>query len=305
MFGTADHDAALMRVSRSKMKRGTARLVPALVLTLLLSGMLAHGAWAAPVAYGPVLARSTVDRPDDSRKSQIHVMYVLPSDGVDRALDTDGTLKNTVTSFQTWLYGKTGGKAMRIDAFNGSLDITYFQLSRTDADIESYGPFVRDQIESEIQAAGFNAANKIYAVYYDGTSDTACGGGAWPPTLPGTVAALYLNGLPTGPVPCSANQFATSGGVPTYLEFAMLHEIMHTLGFVPTCAPHQWRSGHVSDNPDDLMWAGDGNWVPDGWANVVLDSGNDDYYKARIKGCLDLARSSFLARPRSKPRQSL
>jgi hypothetical protein len=223
-------------------------------------------------------------------------MYVLPSDRADRAFDTDGTLKNTVSSFQAWLAAKTGGKALRIDTSGGSLDITFFRLSRTDAQIRSYGAFVRDQIEAEIKAAGFNAPKKIYAVYYDGTSDTACGGGAWPPTLPGTVAALYLNGLPDSQVPCSSNQFAAPGGPPTYLEFAMLHEIMHTLGFVATCAPNQWRAGHVSDNPDDLMWAGDGFWVPDGWDKVVLDSGHDDYYKVPTRGCLDLARSRFLSK---------
>lgn len=224
-------------------------------------------------------------------------MYVLPSDGEDHALDTDGTLRNTVSSFQSWLAGKTKGKqALRIDTFNGSLDVTFLRLSRTDAEIASFGLFVRDQIEAELVAAGFTAENKIYAVYYDGTSTFACGGAAWPPTLPGSVAALYLRGLPESPVPCSFNEFASPGGSPTYLEFAMLHEIMHTLGFVPTCAPNQWRAGHVSDDPNDLMWVGDGPWVPSGWANVVLDSGNDDYYRAHVGGCLDLARSSFLAR---------
>jgi hypothetical protein len=248
--------------------------------------------------YGSPLARSTVDRPDDVRsKPQVHVVYALPSDGEDRALDTNGMLTNTVSSFQNWLAGKTkGGKALRFDTFGSSLDITFFRLSRTDEQIASLGALVRDEIEAELTAAGFSDEKKIYAVYYDGTSTFSCGGGAWPPTLPGSVAAVYLNGLPDGPVPCASNNFAGPGGAPTYLEFAMLHEIMHTLGFVPTCSPHQWRSGHVSDDPDDLMWAGDGAWVPDGWANVRLDSGNDDYYRAPIHGCLDLASSSYLTR---------
>jgi hypothetical protein len=272
--------------------------VVALVALLGTTGALAESGLAMDSGYGPVLARSTVDRSDDvRRKSQVHVMYVLPSDRADRALDTDGTLRNTVSSFQSWLAGKTKGKqALRIDTFNGSLDVTFFRLSRTDEEIASFGLFVRDQIEGELEAAGFTSENKMYAVYYDGTSTFACGGAAWPPTIPGSVAALYLNGLPEGPVPCSSNEFAGPGGSPTYLEFAMLHEVIHTLGFVPTCAPNQWRAGHVSDDPNDLMWAGDGPWAPSGWANVVLDSGNDDYYRADVSGCLDLARSSFLAR---------
>ena len=143
-------------------------------------------------------------------------------------------------------------------------------------------------------AAGFNAPNKIYAVYYDGRSKTACGGGAWPPTLPGNVAALYLNGLPNDPNPCRNNNFASAGGPPTYWEFAMLHEILHTLGFVATCAPNHTRAGHTSENDNDLMWAGDGNWLPDGYQAAVLDFGRNDYYDHSNTGCLDFADSTFL-----------
>src|SRR5688572_28263625 len=67
----------------------------------------------APPAYGPSLPRTTTDRPDDVTGPQLHVMYALPSDGVDRALDVNGTLKNTITSFQTWLVGKDGGRPLR------------------------------------------------------------------------------------------------------------------------------------------------------------------------------------------------
>jgi HYR domain-containing protein len=254
---------------------------------LLFAGLAASPALAA-------LPRSNVDRLDESAAKQIHVMYVLPSDGTDRALDTNGTLANSVGSFETWLAGKTGGRELRLDRFLGELDITFFRLAETDAQMEANGAFVRDRIEDELHGAGFNDANKVYAVYYDGRSNFACGGGAYPPTLPGNVAAMYLNGLPTGPVPCSTNPFAGPGQPPTYLEFAMLHEILHTLGFVPACAPHQHRAGHVSDNANDLMWAGDGFWVPGGWDAVLLDDGNDDYFGAGIPGCLDLSTSDFL-----------
>jgi hypothetical protein len=239
-------------------------------------------------------SRATVDRVDDSIAAQLHVIYALPSDGVDRALDTDGTLERSVSSFESWLAGKTDGRRLRLDTFAGALDITFLRLSRTDAELASHGALVRDEIEQELDAAGFDAPNKVYAVYYDGTSNFSCGGGAWPPSLPGNVAALYLDGLPESPVPCRSNPFAGPGAPPGYLEFAMLHEIMHTLGFVATCAPNHHRAGHVSDNPDDLMWAGDGPWVPSGWGNVVLDAGGDDYYGHSNAGCLDLDDSPLL-----------
>jgi hypothetical protein len=201
-------DIRVITVSRAHRRFSARRRLPApatvivVVALLVLTGAAAKDAWAMPTAYGPVLPRSLVDRPDDfRRKAQIHVMYVLPSDRADRALDTDGTLKNTVSSFENWLAGKTRGRALRIDAFQGSIDITFLHLNQTDAQMASYGAFVRDQIEAEMKAAGFNAPHKIYAVYYDGTSNTACGGGAWPPTLPGTVAALTSTACRTVPYP--------------------------------------------------------------------------------------------------------
>lgn len=246
--------------------------------------------FALPASVSAVLPRSTVDRPDTSAGKQVHVMYVLPSDRPDRSLDTNGTLENSVNSFQSWLSSKTGGQGLRLDRYAGSLDVTFFRLVRSDATMASYGGYVRDQIEADLDASGFNAQNKIYAVYYDGTSTTGCGGGAWPPTLPGNVGAIYLNGQPS----CSANPLAAPGGPPGYLDFGMLHEIIHVMGIVATCAPNHTRAGHVSDNANDLMWAGDGVWVPSGWANVILDYNNNDYFRHSNPSCLDLEDTGFL-----------
>ena len=121
--------------------------------------------------------RPSADRTDDASGSQIHFVYVLPSDGTDRQLDLNGTLANTVGSWQTWLAGQTGGRRFRLDTFSGALDITFVRLGRSDAVMKSYGAFVRDTIERELTTRGFTVATKLYAVYYDGGSTWACGGG--------------------------------------------------------------------------------------------------------------------------------
>jgi hypothetical protein len=244
---------------------------------------------SASASSAITLPRSEVDRPDDTAGPQVHVIYALPSDGRDRTLDADGTLTNSVASFNAWLAGKTGGRPLRLDTYHGSLDVSFLRLNRTDSDLAATGHVV-DTILPAVEAAGFDAPDKIYAVYYDGTSTEACGQAP----SPGHIAAMYLHGLSDSPVPCDSASFAGAGGAPTYLEFTMLHEIMHALGVVPSCAPHQWRGAHVSDNPNDLMWAGDGNWAPDGWNSVILDANHDDYYKAGIAGCFDLDSSPYL-----------
>lgn len=219
-------------------------------------------------------------------------MYVLPSDGSDRHLDTEDVLAHTVGSWQTWLSGQTGGRVFRLDTHQGTLDITFVRLGRSAATMTSYGAYVRDTIEKDLTALGLVVAPKIYAVYYDGGSTYSCGGGAWPPALPGRVAALYLQGTPPGATPCNANPFAASPtDAPHYLEFAMIHELMHTLGFISTAAPHFTLAGHVSESPTDLMYAGSLPWAP-----ATLDVGQDDYYHpgGLPSGVLNFALSNYL-----------
>jgi hypothetical protein len=205
-------------------------------------------------------------------------------------------LTNSVAAFERWLAAQTGGQALRFDTFRRSLDITFVRLNQSDAEIAASGAFVREAIETALHSAGLNSPTKVYAAYYDGTSTFSCGGGAWPPLIVGNVAAMYLHGLPDSAIPCDTNSFAVAGGRPAYLEFGMLHEILHTLGFVATCAPNQWRNGHVFDSADDLMWGGDTPWAPSGWDAMVLDAGHDDYFATVIPGCLDFADSRYLTR---------
>jgi hypothetical protein len=237
-----------------------------------------------PISIHAQLERSDSDRPDDTTDYQIHIMYVLPSDGIDENLDTNGTLVRSVAAFQNWLAEQTGGRKLRVDTYQGQLDITFWRLKQTDTKIASTGVRVRGRLESALRAAGFNKRRKIYAVYYAGTSTDRCG---WA-MLRGNYVALFLRGTPPGAPPCATNAFASSVSTPGYLEFSMLHEIFHALGAVAACAPHYTSGGHVSDDPHDLMYAGDQNWYPS-----ILDKDRDDYYGHKNARCLDVAKSPF------------
>src|SRR5262249_13402169 len=110
---------------------------------LLFVVLMAAGGMMLSAA--PVTQRASVDRPDDVSGNQIHVMYVLPSDGVDQQLDINGTIATSVAAFQKWLAGQTRGQRLRLDTYQRTLNITFFRLSRSDAQISSFGAFVRDQ----------------------------------------------------------------------------------------------------------------------------------------------------------------
>lgn len=110
-----------------------------------------------------------------------------------------------------------------------------------------------------------------------------------PPDLIGHVGAMYLKGTPPGFRGCATNPFTTDPSRAGYLEIAMLHEIMHTMGFVPVCAPQEVLSGHVGDDPGDLMYAGDQPWRP-----TEIDADHLDYFRHGRADCLDLDKSVFL-----------
>jgi hypothetical protein len=239
---------------------------------------------------GAALPRSEVDRLDDVRGPQIHVVYAIPSDGEDRRLDENGSIEGSVGMFQSWLAGQTGGPNLRVDTYQGVPDVSFHRLSKTSAEVASQGPNVVREVEESLHSAGFRRPNRIYAVYYDGLSTYACGGAFWPPEIRGDTVAMYLRGE-IGTARCAHFGIPRSSGTPSYWEFAMLHDILHGLGIVGQCAPHHHLVGHVSDFVNDLMYAGPGGWeLP-----PTLDVGRDDYYGHGRADCPDLARSPYLS----------
>lgn len=238
-------------------------------------------------------ARHHADRPDDfsAGTQQVHVLYVLPADGADRELDTNGVIAATVGVATDWMSDQTGGQPFRLDTAGGALDVTFVRLAATDAELAANGVFLRDAIEAELEERGFDDPRKVYSVYYDGTAHERCGGATWPPTLLGHVVALYLGGQFEDPETpdCETNPLAEITDPPGYWEFAFLHELMHGMGAVPTCAPNHVLDGHTGDQPNDLMYAG-----PESWEPSALDPGNDDYYGHGRSDCLDVAESGYL-----------
>jgi hypothetical protein len=259
-------------------------------------------------------ARTTDDAPDDEPdRYQVRALYVLPSDGADEQLDTDDRICRSLQAATHWLSARTGGPRLRLDTAGATLDIGFVRLEKSDAvmrgsggrSIEDGYAYLRDRIERELVRMNLVRPQKIYAVYYGGSSPFSCGGGAWPPNLPGKVAALYLHGEPPGASPCRSNPIGASVTRPGYVEYSMVHEVLHTLGIVADGAPNEHAAGHVFDpgvSPamaaQDLMYAqrsgadpGWGTRDPDG---LQLDIARDDYYGHGRPDQADLARSVFL-----------
>jgi hypothetical protein len=242
----------------------------------------AAGAGAPSARCAP--GRATADRPDDLDDAyQIHAVYALPDDGRDEELDVRGAIATSVAAWNGWLAARTGGRRLRLDTCDGQLDVTFFRLPEHEEEVARLEIVARNAIEEALVRAGFDAPKKIYAVYYGGRVDGAhCGGAAWPPSLPGTVAAMFVAGS-TCRLPLTDSESS-----PGYWELAMLHDLLHVQGLVGTCAPHG-DGAHVTDSPQDLMYTG-----PEPWRPAEVDVGRDDYFEHGRPECPDLARSVWL-----------
>lgn len=222
----------------------------------------------SPPTIAPPGKRSTVDRPAEVSAPQIHLIYMIPSDGVDVGYDTTGAIAGSVGHFQYWLIGKTG-LMLRPDIYQDRLDISFLKSTRSDAANAAHGTQMLSRLYAEVRAAGFDDPDTKYLIYYDGTNRLTCGEAM----QGGPAAVLYLKGSVDGRS-CGDGFSLGHGPRPGFWEFAMLHEVIHTLGMVDSDAPHHYDSSpwHVQDAAD-LMHSGGGLWTP-----TLLDRDNDDYY---------------------------
>lgn len=107
---------------------------------------------------------------------------------------------------------------------------------------------------------------------------------------PGTTPVVFLNGREPGPycgvshyepryvvIPMANCMIAASltDRFPYGATYIIAHEIAHELGAVSDAAPHHNGTGHIADNPADLLYFGAG---PRDYAHLALDPGHDDYY---------------------------
>ena len=270
-----------------------------------VAAVAATGALGAPgapngsAATAQARTRTVTDMPDDISGPQVHFLYIVPSDGADAQLDTNGGMEQSIARIERWFVAHAENQGLRVDTRNGVPDITFVRLPHSDAQATAANPWPLWVIGEDLVAAGFNDQAKVYAAFYDGHSTWACGG-AYSPALR-KLGAMYIQAQPTNdPRPCrDAPGFGTGRDRPGYFEIGLLHEIMHVIGFSPPCAPHASESAfpdHVNDSPTDLMYGPDARHTAGwNWANAVLDFNHDDYYRANIPGCPDLSNSPYLA----------
>ena len=219
--------------------------------------------------------RSETDRPDDISGPQIHAVYVIPSDGVDEQLDLDGTIATSLEATRNWM-AQESGMLLRLDTYRGDLDVTFLQLDQSGDALTRYDN--GDVIAENLRRAGLltrsEISSKIYVIYY--VFDEVPTIGAFAPRSMAVVSDRGRDAYSPSP-----NAYGET-------ELTVAHELLHTFGAVPSCAPNHIPGAHVSDDYDVMGVVG-----PRLPRNIRLDVDRDDYFGHGRSDCLDTANSPF------------
>lgn len=273
-----------------------------------------HGSIGFAVAKDdaePSPERATADRPDIKAGAQLHVLYVVPENGVDEALDTNGVIEDSVAALNAWFEHQTSGRRLRLDTYvdregRERLDVSFVEGWRTGAAYATgaAGPFSAFMaITDELAARGWTSKPRLkrYLVYYAGAAEDSnvCGTARVP--VDGEFAQWSVVFLESTPG-CGARDFGTpvtGGGM---AEAIAAQELQHNEGIAPAQARHQCWSmrfhicaagkGRIPTGTDaesvDVMFP----LVTAALRDKQLDPGHDDYFEHPF-AYRDLADSPF------------
>jgi hypothetical protein len=217
--------------------------------------------------------------PNATLANSFRVVYAVPSDiPADRAI-VPGIL-HEIDLVAGWFAGQAGGHQPRFYAPGGTLAVDTVDLGMTKAQLEgSANPLTT--LANALHGLGYGTSGETVVAYVDAIGD-ACGStqahnGA------ATTVGLWMPA-------CTIYPRADTPSFPYNATYLAAHEMTHAFGAVPACAPHSDGTGHVNDDPRDVLYGGS---LPRDWQHITLDPGHDDYYGHGRTDCLDIAASPF------------
>lgn len=234
---------------------------------------------------GRTLLRSSYDRPDDISGPQFHAVYVVRNGAKDFMYDTSGDIERALRHADGWLRQETG-KGMRLDTFQGKVDVTYLPLpprfeSKTGNDCSKV-PCPNDQdFYAHLRSYGRIHPDKTYLFFYSGglTDYVLCGGA-------GIGKSVLLN-LEVDGKSCSGTDWTKSNATSLSWSLLALHETFHSLGAVCSSAPESDGAYH-SSRADDIMNAR-------AKGTVKLDPTRRNYWGSVPADCTDLSQSPLFS----------
>ena len=274
--------------------RSKQRVMATLALALVAAALPARAhAGVAPSVPWCGTDVSATDRPDSVADRQVHVIYAIPSDGVDRFPLLAPEIATDLTAVTAWWQRQDSTRVPRFDLAAlpcapslAALDISDVRLTEPAASF--YPDAARmENVKSDLIVAGFQDLNKKYLVYFDSPAPLEpgiCGRAYQSPDSGGVngYAVVWLApNIEGGPNTGGCGQIENPAYRGGYSAIVAAHELIHTLGGLDTWStpgpPNACVSSpsHACDNPLDVMTAGAGTFWLD---NTFLDFNHDDYY---------------------------
>jgi len=196
------------------------KLATLFISTVLLSSVV------SPVSSAASLERSLIDRPDEVIGYQIHLIYVVPSDGSDEQRDLNGQIDSWVKESQAWLQ-KNLGHQLIFDTFQGQADVTFMKSKYSSTQLCNSNCDALEKLAAEVrsQDPDLSAGKTLYFNFSELLSPTYCG---W---------ANYFGNLALGfskNSTCNWGESISRTGLSQPAK-TMIHEIFHSYGVSHVC----------------------------------------------------------------------
>lgn len=199
---------------------------------------------------------------------RVHAIYARPADAPDRYAAVRSSIVDNAEAVDAVFFNsaaKTGGnrRVRWLTDVGCNLVVGHVVLSAQGDD-----NFARTI--SELEARGYNRADRKYLIWMDSTGNDICG-----------IGTLYEDDVP-GPVNLNNTTTSYSRVDVDCWGFAEAHELMHNLGAVQSSAAHSTPNAHCRDDYDQMCYddgAGPPAIVcPNPGDEQLFDCGNDDYF---------------------------
>ena len=197
----------------------TVTATPSPAPTVTVTATPVPSASATSVQVKPI--RSTTDRGDSILGFQIQFVYVLPSDGIDRQLDTNGAMSKIIDDGNAFLKEQIG-RTLQIDTWESNYDILFFRSKYSSSFLSNHQEaqiLLYEEMDLGSQQKK-SLSRKIYSIWIDVgalNGETACG---YAGSISGFLHVIAAGDRCSGP----SLQFKDNR------SSAWVHETLHNLG---------------------------------------------------------------------------
>jgi hypothetical protein len=256
-------------------------VVPATVALLVMGATVAGGPSPATASPGHVRSASA-----STLGKSFQAIYAVPKGGAVVG-DEPAAIRADITAIDGWYDTQTVGHVHPrwVKTSSGHVSVKTVTLAHSAKTYDKSSDEL-DLIAKDLHAKGWpKATGEKLVVVIDTTQDgsgRAC-------AITGESVSLLTEAA------CDIYPSA-SDTWPYGATYVIAHEMAHNFGAVPPCAPHYDGTGHVDDNPKDLLYQGP---KQRDWDHLRLDPGHDDYYDTGRTDCTDIMHSKFWTTPKS------